>query len=297
MRTPTHRFGAHVSAAGGIDHAPARAAEIGADAYQVFVKSNRQWAAGRLGSPVVRRFREEHQRLDLGPAFAHASYLINLAAPVSSVRERSIRSCAVELCRCERLGLDGLVLHPGAHRGQGVTRGLNRVAAALDRLLRGSGSRLLLECTAGQGSALGGDLAELGWLLERFPPDRLGVCLDSCHLHAAGYRLDTGPAVARALANIDQTIGFDRVHLIHLNDSAGPAGSHLDRHRGIGEGTIGAAGFRALLQDERIRRVPGILETPKGEGTELDLLNLRRLRALAAGKRLPAKPGRRAPAN
>ena len=280
-------FGAHVSAAGGVDLAPERAAAIGAETYQVFVKSNRQWAAGRLHAATARRFRRRHRDLGLGPAFAHGCYLVNLASPAAGVREKSIRCCRIELARCERLGLTGLVIHPGAHLGIGAPRGLERVARALERLLPDAGCRLLLEATAGQGSSLGGRLEELAWLLERFSPAHLGVCLDSCHLHAAGYRLDTGRRVERTLARVEETIGFDRVHLIHVNDSGGKAGSHLDRHRGIGEGRIGAAGFRALLQDERIRRLPAILETPKGVGTRLDRLNLVRLRALAAGNPMP----------
>jgi len=276
-----------VSAAGGVDRAPERAAEIGADTYQVFVKSNRQWNAGRLPEATVRRFRRQHRELRLGPVFAHGCYLVNLASPHTDVRERSIRCCRVELGRCARLGLEGLVIHPGAHLGIGVEAGLERIAAALDRLPIDQGCRLLLEVTAGQGSTLGGRLEEIAWLLDRFPPAWLGVCLDSCHLHAAGYPLDSKQHVAAALDQIDRTVGFDRIHLVHLNDSTGAPGSHLDRHRGIGEGTIGTAGFRHLLGDRRIRRLPGILETPKGDDTRLDRLNLAPLRALAAGRKAP----------
>lgn len=276
-----------MSVAGGVDRAPGRAAEIGADTYQVFVKSNRQWRAGRLGEAAVRRFRRRHRQLGLGKAFAHGCYLVNLASPNTAVRERSIRSCAVELGRCARLGLQGLVIHPGAHLGIGADAGLDRIAMALDRLPIEHGCPVLLEVTAGQGSTIGGRLDEIAWLLARFPGEELGVCLDSCHLHAAGYALHTRGGVAVALDRIEEAIGFDRIHLIHLNDSAGVAGSHLDRHRGVGEGKIGTAGFRNLLRDPRIRRLPGILETPKGDGTRLDRLNLARLRALAAGKRLP----------
>ncbi|MGD8330770.1 MAG: deoxyribonuclease IV [Acidobacteriota bacterium] len=280
------RFGAHVSVAGGIDRAPERAAAIGAETYQVFVKSNRQWRAGRLADATVSGFRRQHREHGLGAAFAHGCYLVNLASPHTSVRERSIRCCAVELGRCARLGLEGLVIHPGAHLGIGVEAGLNRIARALDRLPIDR-CRVLLEVTAGQGTTIGGRHEEIAWLLQRFAPELLGVCLDSCHLHAAGHALDSARRVAAALELIEETIGFERIHLIHLNDSAGAAGSRLDRHRGIGDGTIGDAGFRHLLQDPRVRRLPGILETPKGEGTRLDRRNLARLRALAAGKRMP----------
>lgn len=283
------RIGVHVSIAGGIDQAVGRARDLGCTAFQVFVKSNRQWAARPLPHDEVERFRTARREHGDLPAFAHACYLLNLASDDPGLWKRSCDTCALELERCARLGLDGLVVHPGAHLGRGAGAALPRVADAVDRVLGAvpGGPPLLLECTAGQGTVLGARLEELAWLLERGDPERLGVCLDSCHLHAAGYRLDGARRVRETLARVESVIGLERVALWHLNGSRAPAGSRLDRHTGIGEGTIGSAGFRALLQDRHVRARPGILETPKGDSDRLDRLNLARLRALLHRKRLP----------
>lgn len=282
------KLGVHVSAAGGLDRAVERARRLGCTAFQVFVKSSRQWEARMLGDDEIRRFREARGRRDRWPAFAHASYLLNLASDDRDLWERSSDTCALELERCHQLGLDGLVVHPGAHRGQGASRGRERVARAVERILEAvpDGPPLLLECTAGQGTTLGARLEDLAWLSAR-GGRRLGVCLDTCHLHAAGYRLDGAPRVRETLDAIATILGFRTVQLWHLNGSRAPAGGRRDRHTGIGEGTIGFAGFRALLQDRRVRARPGILETPKGDSERLDRLNLARVRALLNRKRLP----------
>ncbi len=282
------RFGVHVSAAGGLDRAPERAANLGCETMQIFVKSNRQWAMRRLRRGEAARFRDGCARHGIHPVLAHASYLVNLASGDAELRVRSWRACRAELRRCQRLGIAGLVVHPGSCGDQPRARALERLEASVAALTRGIvGTRLLLEVTAGQGTALGGCLEELGEVVRCFGADRIGVCLDSCHLHAAGHRLDTPLRVRRTLDALDHAIGFDRIHGIHLNDSRGGAGSRLDRHAGIGEGTIGSRGFRALLAAGRIRRLPGILETPKGPDNVLDRRNLARLQALAAGKRMP----------
>ncbi len=278
------RFGVHISAAGGLDRAPERAADLGCETMQIFVKSNRQWAMRRLRRREATRFREGCARHGIRPVLAHASYLVNLASGDSELRARSWRSCRAELRRCQRLGIDGLVVHPGSCGNQSRFQALEHLEASVAALTRGIvGSRLLLEVTAGQGTALGSHLEELGEVIRRFPLDRVGLCLDSCHLHAAGHRLDTTARVRRTLDALDHAIGFERIHAIHLNDSRGAAGSRLDRHASIGDGTIGSGGFRALLAHRRIRRLPGILETPKGRDSILDRLNLTRLHALAAG--------------
>lgn len=282
------KLGVHVSAAGGVDRVPERAFELGCEALQLFVKSNRQWAMRPLRPDEAKGFRDGLAHAPDMPAFAHACYLVNLASADPAVRERSVANLVAELDRCGELGLHGLVVHPGAHGGD-RERGLERALRAIDRVLDRSASptRLLLESTAGQGSCIGADLADLAWLLGRTPPERVGACLDTCHLHAAGYRLDGAPAVGRALDAVGEQIGWQRVKLWHLNDSRAPAGSRRDRHAGIGEGTIGRAGFRALLADARVRSRPGILETPKGESDRLDRLNLARLRALLHRRRWP----------
>lgn len=271
-----------------MDLAVGRALDLGCDTLQIFTKSNRQWAARRLDPAEVAGFRRGISENGLAPVFAHASYLINLAAAAPATRERSRHALVAELQRCDTLGIAGLVLHPGAHGGAGEETGLARVARSLEWLFsRTDGPRLLLEATAGQGNCLGHRLEQLAWLGERFAADRIGFCLDSCHLHAAGYALDSAARVRRVLETVDETVGLARVHLLHLNDSVGAAGSRLDRHAGIGEGTIGYAGFRALVRDTRLVALPAVLETPKGGGQHLDRLNLKRLRCLQSGRRPP----------
>ncbi|MFQ5743225.1 MAG: deoxyribonuclease IV [Acidobacteriota bacterium] len=287
------RFGAHMSIAGGIDRSVGRAEAAGCEALQIFTKSARQWAAKPLTEDQVHAFRRQRAEAGIAPVVAHASYLINLASGDDRLWERSTDSCAMELGRCRELGLDGLVLHPGAHGGDGEKAGLGRVARALERIFRHApeGPKLLLETTAGQGTALGGRLQHLRWLLDRFEDNRAGVCLDTCHLHAAGYALGTPEACAATLSRIDGIVGFNRVEAIHCNDSLGEAGSHLDRHAHIGTGTIGERGFAALLADPRLDGLPALLETPKDEKGEWDRANLARLRALHRGEtKLPAPP-------
>ena len=282
-------FGAHVSIAGGIHRAVDRAVDAGCEAMQVFVKANKRWAATPLADDEVVAFRDGIEEHGLRPVFAHASYLLNPASGAPGIRERTVAALAVELDRCRRLGLAGIVLHPGAHGGAGESVGLDRALRALARArARAPGSPpILLESTAGQGTALGSRLEHLAWLVERLPPGSAGVCLDTCHLHAAGYALDSAPSVAATLDEVDAAIGIERVALVHLNDSQGLPGSRRDRHAAIGEGTIGTEGFASLLADPRARSIPGILETPKGEDGEMDRVNLARLRALATGSPIP----------
>lgn len=279
------RFGAHVSIAGGIQNAVDRAVDVNCETLQIFTKSARQWAARPLGDEEVAAFRDRRLEAGVDPAVAHASYLINLGAVESDHWERSCESFVVEIDRCARLGLDGIVIHPGAHGGEGEQVGLDRIAAALETVLEKAsvGPRVLLETTAGQGTSLGGRLEHLAWLLDRLGRERLGVCLDTCHLHAAGYSLATPSDVHATLAEIEEVIGFENVHVMHCNDSLGEAGSHLDRHAHIGAGTIGEKGFAALLTDPRLYAVAAILETPKDDAGHWDRANLARLRALHRG--------------
>ena len=287
------RFGAHMSVAGGLDKSIERAIDAGCDCLQLFTKSARQWAARPLSDDETSTFRQRRRRSGLDPVVAHASYLINLASPDSDLWKRSWRSCAQELQRCADLGLDALILHPGAHCGAGEQRGLTRIARASEHALRRvpAGPRLLFEGTAGQGTSIGGKLEHLRWLLDRLGSERVGICLDACHLHAAGYSLGSDAACRDTLEQIDEVIGFDAVEVLHCNDSVGAAGSHLDRHAHVGTGTIGTTGFRALLTDHRVMRLAGILETPKDDVGEWDKQNLARLLALGDGKkRLPPAP-------
>jgi len=248
------------------------------------VKSPNQWRAASIDETQVREFRANLERFRIRAAFAHASYLPNLASPDRTLRRRSVASIVLELERCEALGLPFLVFHPGSHMGRGEKRGLERAARSMrEALARTEGSRVALvpETTAGQGTNLGGRLDHLGFLLEAVArEERTGVCLDTCHLFAAGYDLRDGAAVRATLKEVERYVGIRRIRAVHLNDSERGLGSRVDRHAHIGRGKIGREGFRCLLADRRLRRVPMVLETPKGARDEMDRKNLGLLRRL-----------------
>lgn len=274
-----------MSIAGGVERAPLRGVEAGCDTIQIFTKNNRQWKARPLTEGEVAAFRASLEATGIAPVVAHGCYLINLAAPPGEGRRQSVAAFREEMLRAEQLGLPGLVTHPGAHLGAGVEAGIARAAEALNRLhdsLPDLRLRVLLEVTAGQGSSLGGRFEELAAILERVEAaDRLGICLDTCHLFAAGYDLGTPEGYAATMRALGACLGFARVGAIHLNDSRGGLGSRVDRHAHIGEGRLGGPAFRRLLTDPRFRRVPMILETPKdGDPVAADRRNLARLRRL-----------------
>lgn len=286
---PKHRFGAHMSIAGGIQNAIVAALDHKMDAVQVFVKNQRQWRAPPLKAEDVDRWLELLATPGFGPVVAHATYLINLASADSALYEKSRRAFADELERCTALAIPYLVVHPGAAGEQTVAEALARVAAALDRIFEqrpAIRTMTLLETTAGQGTALGRTFEELGEIIRNVSePQRVGVCIDTCHVFAAGYDIRDREAYERMIALADREVGLDRVRCWHFNDSKGDCGSLRDRHEHIGRGQIGMAGFRNVLADPRFRGVPMILETPKGEdesGRDWDRVNLRRLRAIAA---------------
>lgn len=294
----TQRFGAHLSIAGGLHLAFERAVTVGCDCLQIFVKNQKQWSAKPLTDAEVSLFRKAQRASGIKPVVAHASYLINLGSPDAAMWERSISAVVDELGRCEALGVGGLVMHPGAHMGEGEDAGIARIAEGLDevhRRLAGIRARVLLECTAGQGSAIGWRIEHLGAILQRVgEPARVGVCLDTCHLFAAGYDLRDADAYEGMVAALKRHVTLRRIACIHVNDSKCPLGGRVDRHAHIGEGQIGDAGFRRMLQDRRFLRVPRILETAKGtdaEGVDLDVINLRRLRRLAGAGPAGRKKG------
>ncbi len=276
-----------MSVAGGLWRACRPAAELGCDCIQIFVKNQRQWSAPRLKEPDVVEFRRTAAECRLDPVIAHAGYLINVASPDPATLSRSRRALIDEFERCEQLGLQGLVLHPGAHMGQGTPDGLKRACRTLTAILRqtrGYSTRLLLETTAGQGSCLGSTLSEIGHLLNELADERrVGVCLDTCHLFAAGYNLRTERGYDRLRAELAQHVGQGAVGCIHVNDSAKPCGSRVDRHAHVGRGRIGLAGLARLVRDPSFARVPKILETPKGltpRGRTWDEVNLGKLRGI-----------------
>lgn len=278
------RLGAHESIAGGIYRALDRALSVGCDSVQIFVKSNRSWAARPLSDQEIARFKSRVAETGIAPVVAHTSYLLNLAAPEQELWLRSRDTLIVELERCEALGVPYLVLHPGSHMGAGDQEGLKRVAKALGEVhaaTRGFRTQILLETTAGQGTNLGYAFEHLAWLLENVPQgDRLGVCLDTCHVFAAGYELRTPEGYAATMEAFERLIGFDRLKALHLNDSQYDLGSRKDRHEHIGKGWIGLDGFRNVLNDPRLAGLPGLLETDKSPDLHEDAENLAVLRSL-----------------
>jgi len=278
-------LGAHVSVAGGLDNAFARGIESGCTALQIFTKNANRWQVKPISEEEASAFRQAWQQSGIGPVMAHDAYLINLASPKDDVWEKSKAALRDELMRCAQLGVTDLVMHPGAHLGSGVETGLQRIRTAFRELLPDTPPevRLLLENTAGQGSYLGGDFAHFAALLEGFDEKRFGICFDTCHAHAAGHDLSTAESYARVMTEFDRLVGLDQIKAFHLNDSLKPCDSNVDRHAHIGQGTIGRTGFACLMQDQRFFQIPMVLETPKGEQNEMDLINLALLRELAAG--------------
>ncbi len=281
------RLGAHESIAGGLHRAFDRALSVGCETVQVFVKSNRSWAVKPLTEEEVARFKAKAADTGIHPVVGHTSYLLNLASPDENLWQRSLDTLIVELERCETLGIPCLVLHPGSHVGTGEEAGLARVAEALGRVhaaTEGFRARILLETTAGQGTNLGYRFEHLAWLLENTPQgERLGVCLDTCHIFAAGYELRTAEGYAATMAAFARIVGLDRLGAVHLNDSKGGLGSKKDRHEHIGQGRIGLEGFRLVLNDPRLAHLPGLLETPKSDDLHEDRENLAVLRSLVGG--------------
>ena len=283
-------LGAHLSTAGGLHKALERTQRYGFRTVAIFVRSQLRWQAPPLDQQAVRLFRQTRRRLGLEPVLAHGSYLANLAG-AAAVRRRSIAAVADELDRCGRLGVDYYVLHPGSPGQAGPRVGIARVAEALNRLLarcRHRRVKVLLETTAGAGRQLGGRFEELAEILARLErAGRFGVCLDTCHVFAAGYDLRSEAACRRTLEQFDRIVGLERLLAVHLNDSAGPLGSRRDRHEHIGRGHIGLEGFAALLGEAQLQGLPMILETPKGtdeQGRDWDELNAAVLRGLWAAR-------------
>jgi deoxyribonuclease-4 len=279
-------LGAHLSIAGGPHMALHRAARYGFDTVAIFVRNQRRWRAPPLTAAAAARFRRARRRLGIGPVIAHGSYLANLAG-CPAVRKKSIAAVAEELDRCRRLGADYYVFHPGSPGRDGPEVGIARVAEALNRLIPAAGRRVkvLLETTAGAGRQLGGRFEELAEMLARLERRRrFGVCLDTCHVFAAGYDLGTPRACRRTMRRFDRIVGLDRLRVVHLNDSLADLGSRRDRHEHIGRGRIGLEGFANFVRDRRLADVPMILETPKGttdDGRDWDRVNAETLRSLA----------------
>ena len=279
-------FGAHMSIAGGFHNALLDAETRGCDCVQLFTKQPSQWAAKPIDAEQVRLFRVTLRRTKLKFPTAHDSYLINLASPDETLYRKSIEAFVVELERAEALGLRYLVMHPGAHMDDTEEAGLVRVAAALDEAhtrCRAYRVKVLLETTAGQGTTLGHRFEHLARILALVAdPKRLGVCLDTCHVFAAGYAIGTEAEYRQTMDHFDRLIGVRRILAFHVNDSLKPFGSRVDRHAHIGSGTMGVEPFRLLVNDPRFRDRPMFLETAKEEidDRHMDEVNLETLRGL-----------------
>lgn len=276
-------LGVHVSISGGVELAFARGEEIGCTAIQIFTKNASQWRAKPISVESAAAFRAKREASPIDAVAAHDSYLINLAAPDDEKWEKSKSAFRDELERCALLGIEALVMHPGAHLGAGEEAGLDRVAAAFREIFTAApaGAQVLLETTAGMGSHLGWRFEQLARIMDLVPQHEFGICLDTCHVYAAGYDLSRPEGYAAMMAEFDRLIGCEKIRQFHVNDSKKPCGSRVDRHEHVGQGCIGETGFACLMGDERFAAVPKILETPPGEKNEFDLRNLALLRRLA----------------
>jgi deoxyribonuclease-4 len=276
-----------MSIAGGVARALWRGVETGCDVIQIFTKNAMQWRANPLTQDDSAAFFKARQETGIRSIAAHGSYLINLASPDDSLYERSQEALWEEMLRAEALELPYLVMHPGSPRGGGEEEGIDRIARAINLIHhQGAGIKvmILMETTAGQGTTLGYRFEHFARIIGRIEEEeRVGVCLDTCHIFAAGYDISTPEGYEATLEEFDRVIGLARLKVIHLNDSKAAAGTRVDRHEHIGKGSLGLDAFRRLLQDPRLAHLPFILETPKGKtpsGEDWDCVNLRTLRGL-----------------
>lgn len=285
---PRRPLGAHMSIAGGVELALQRGASIDCTAVQLFTKSSNQWAAKPLSDESVRLFRQALDSGRITHVVAHDSYLINLCSPDDALWRRSIDACAEELARCARLRIPWLIAHPGGHMGKGEDYGIVRMAEAIDRVheqVAVTDASLALETTAGQGTILGHRFEQIAAVIRKCASgDRIGVCLDTCHIFAAGYDIRTASGYQDTMRSFGDLIGFDRLKAIHVNDSKKDLGCRVDRHEHIGKGFLGLEAFRHLMNDPRLQACPLILETPKGPECREDVENLTTLLGLVAGR-------------
>jgi len=278
-------IGAHQSIAGGIYKAFERAKQAGCRALQVFTKNSNRWKAGPLTAEDIANYKTAASKSNIRHVIAHDSYLINLCAVDPVILQKSREAFVDELQRCESLGIRFLNFHPGAHVGAGEEAGIRGIIESLNRAHeRTPGCSVLsvLETTAGQGTVLGHRFEQLQEIIDGVDdPDRMAVCIDTCHIFAAGYDIHSASGYRETMKKFDEIIGFDRLVAMHFNDSKKPLGSKVDRHEHIGSGYIGEEGFRLLMQDDRLKNIPKILETPKSEDLHEDIANLKLLRFLA----------------
>ncbi len=288
MASKTPLLGAHCSIAGGLENALYTARSYGCTALQMFTKNARTWAEAPLSPEAAAAFDTARIETGITEIAAHTPYLINLAGPDPTIRNRSARALRKELIRSSALKIPYLVLHPGSHGDTGEAEGMERIITAVNRLFKENpnlSTRLLLETTAGQGHGIGHTFEQLSALLSGIDDaERIGVCLDTSHIYAAGYDIRTRSGYERTLTDFDRIIGLDRLFLLHLNDSKVALGDRVDRHAHIGRGHIGIDAFGFIMRDERLARIPKVIETPKEKGEpDWDEINLSLLRRLWKG--------------
>lgn len=276
-------LGAHMSNAGGVHKAVERGISIGCTTMQLFVKNNVQWSAKPLAENDLASYKKLLSESNIGPVVVHDTYLINLCAKDQTILKKSRAALKDEFDRAEQLGVEYLNFHPGAHMGQGEREGIKLIAESLNLIheqTRGYRVKSVLEATAGQGSALGYRFEQLQQIIELVEEkERMAVCIDTCHIFAAGYDISTEKGYERTFEEFDAIIGLDRLVAFHVNDSKRECGSRVDRHTHIGQGRIGLEGFRLLMNDPRFVKIPKILETPKGPDMKEDVENMRVLRS------------------
>ncbi len=278
-------LGAHFSIAGGLHKAVYSAHDHGCTTLQIFTKNANAWKERTLTDRDIEQFDVARKKSGIKSICSHTSYLINLASPERRKYERSVKALEYELVRASQLSVPYVIMHPGSHMGTGEDEGLGRIARGINTIFDRTPNitcRLLLETTAGQGSNLGYTFEQLAHISDMVEArERIGICLDTCHVFAAGYDLRTKTAYQETMQAFDRVIGLDRLCVIHLNDAKKGLGSRIDRHEHIGEGAIGIDAFSFILNDPQLKRLPKILETPKKKGPiDYDRMNLNRLRSL-----------------
>lgn len=273
-----------MSIEGGVFNAPLRGKEVGCDVIQIFTKNNNQWKSKKLTDKEITAFKNNLNKTGIKAVASHDAYLINLASPKKDVYKKSLDAFYDEMERAEELGLPYLVFHPGAHLGEGEGAGIKQIADSINLLLSKSKSNnlmLLLEATAGQGTHIGWRFEQLAKIINLIEQkEKMGVCIDTCHIFAAGYDITTEEGYTKTFDEFDRIIGLQRLKLFHLNDSKKGLASRIDRHEHIGKGMLGLKAFKMLLNDERFKDIPMILETPKEKDMREDRRNLKVLRSL-----------------
>ena len=279
------RLGVHVSIAGNIYEAAERAKALGCQTMQIFSRNPRGWKVSPIAKSDINEFKKRRKEAGISPLFVHIPYLINLASPEKELLHKSLEAYIEDIRRADSLGAEFFVTHLGSHKGEGEERGIKTFSRALNTAIARTGPKLtiLLENTSGAGNWLGGDIGHLGSIIARIEKkSKVGMCFDTCHAYAAGYDISTKEGLDETIKGLDKEIGLDRLFLIHLNDSKGKLGSHLDRHEHIGKGEIGLKGFKMILNHPRLKNVPLILETPKKD-PEWDPINLNVVRKIIKG--------------